>query len=89
MRILVSILFVIGFFYYAIEQMDKEVQNKAKIAMEYAYFQGQKDALEGKLNIEYDSLHEDYFWVRNANPWENGDQPTYDPQKSGKVNLEL
>ena len=86
-RIIISAILFAAFFWYALNLFSEDTENKTRIMMEYAYFQGQKDALEGKLNIEYDSLHEDWFWVRNANPWKDGTQPTYNPQKPPIENL--
>lgn len=49
-------------------------------AMEYAYFEGQKDTLGG--NVRIDSIQEEggayhYVWVKS--PWDQGKQPTYIP----------
>ena len=47
-----------------------------KEAMEYAYFEGQKDCLNGDIRIQQvdDSS---YIWI--ASPWDDGDEPTFKP----------
>ena len=46
-------------------------------AMEEAYFEGQRDALEGKLKIKATS--EGYVWTES--PWDNGSEPSFQPAK--------
>lgn len=45
-------------------------------AMEYAYFEGQKDAIEGDIRIKYnkDSI---YIWIKS--PWDNRKSPIFIP----------
>lgn len=37
--------------------------------MEYAYFEGQRDAINNDIRIEYDSLSNKYLWLKS--PWDN------------------
>ena len=54
----------------------KEVMQKAQEACERAYFEGQRDALDGDVRIKMgkDSA---FIWVKS--PWDNGDKPIYTP----------
>lgn len=81
-----------------IEQLGKNVSTTAgtktvfgstKEAMERAYFEGQKDAIEGVIRIEATS--DGYVWTKS--PWDScndcndgqGRKPTFVPPK-GKIN---
>ena len=54
----------------------KELTQKATEACERAYFEGQRDALDGDVRIK---LNKDscYQWVKS--PWNNGQKPIYNP----------
>ena len=43
---------------------------------EMAYFEGQKDALQGKIKIKKTA---DSCWVWTSSPWPNGQHPIYNP----------
>ncbi len=45
--------------------------------MEYAYFEGQKDALEGKVKIKKTKT---WDWAPGASPWDNGRAVKYNPK---------
>lgn len=45
--------------------------------VENAYFEGQKDALEGDVRIKKSETG--WVWVKS--PWNDGTAPTYDPSK--------
>lgn len=56
------------------------LEQKVKSAMEYAYFEGQKDAISGDVRI--DSIEEangSYYYVWRKSPWDQGDPPIYVP----------
>jgi len=44
-------------------------------AMEEAYFEGQRDAIEGKIRIK--ATPEGYVWTES--PWSNGVEPSFQP----------
>lgn len=50
-------------------------KNLIEIA-EKAYFEGQKDALEGDIRIK---LISDSIYVWTKSPWDNGDKPIFNP----------
>lgn len=54
----------------------KKTVDAIQKSLERAYFEGQKDALNGDVRIK---LNPDscYFWVKS--PWDCGDAPTYTP----------
>lgn len=47
----------------------------AKYALEEAYFEGQKDFLEGTVRIK--ATPEGYVWTES--PWDNGAEPSFQP----------
>lgn len=52
--------------------------------MEYAYFEGQKDAIEGDVRIKR-TPGGDYIWIKN--PWDDSDTPPGDNFYSEYVEL--
>lgn len=49
--------------------------------LEMAYFEGQKDAIEGDIRIK---LMEDSIYVWSKSPWEDGTKPVYIPTQKFK-----
>ena len=43
---------------------------------EYAYFEGQRDALTNDIRIK---MNQDSCWIWTKSPWNSGKQPIYDP----------
>ena len=52
------------------------MQNDLTKAIEYGYYEGQKDALTGDIRIK---LNEDSIWVWTKSPWDNKKEPIYNP----------
>jgi prepilin-type N-terminal cleavage/methylation domain-containing protein len=53
----------------------KNLETHTQQTIEWAYYQGQKNALEGDIRIQKrDSL---YVWIKS--PWDGGKEPSYDP----------
>lgn len=65
---------------------NERITKKANILIEYAYFEGQKDAIENKIQIKkvYDST---YIWI--GSPWNDKRVPKYNPNISVEENIEL
>lgn len=61
-----------------IEINKKNIENELYKLMEYAYFEGQKDALNGDIRIELKDSS--YIWMKS--PWDNGKNPLYKPMMS-------
>lgn len=58
---------------YVLDNKDMDKLNREiQIKMEWAYFQGQKDAIEDDLRIE--KLN-DSIWVWSHSPWDGGKEP--------------
>jgi hypothetical protein len=53
-------------------QLQTNIQSK----MEYAYYEGQKDAIEGKIRIKKISDSQ-YVWIKS--PWDGGKEPVFHP----------
>ncbi len=54
------------------------VKDKLLVAMEYAYFEGQKDALTDDVRIE----ERNGKWVWKKSPWDDSNKPAkYNPNK--------
>ena len=51
---------------------------------EYAYFEGQKDALSKDVRIK---LNEDSVWIWSKSPWDDEQEPIYNPLISLKSNF--
>jgi len=64
-----------------LKYIDPNVLNQhIQRSMEYAYFEGQKDALGGTIRI--DSIQDQagsYKYVWTKSPWDQGKQPIYVP----------
>ncbi len=58
----------------------KPITTNIQLAEEWAYFQGQKDALNGDIRLQYDSQIKKYYWKKSC--WDGGLEPTFDPLKS-------
>lgn len=55
----------------------KKRKNEIQSALEKAYFEGQKDAINNDIRISFkDSI---YHWVKS--PWNNGKNPIFTPTK--------
>lgn len=83
--ILFLALVFLGFFSYELYQKltTTPKPNIPTVALEYAYFEGQKDALNGEIKIaQVDGC---YIWT--ASPWDSGSEPVYDPCKSLEENF--
>lgn len=53
------------------------VKNEDMIkALEQAYFEGQKDALNNDIRIK---RNQDSCWIWTKSPWDNGEPPIYNP----------
>ena len=76
-KIVIVMLVIVGVFLVssctilALVDMD-EVNTQ----FEYAYFEGQRDALDGDIRIK---LNQDSCYIWCKSPWDSGKQPTYDP----------
>ena len=77
MKILIGVvsLFIIGTmisFLFTVDKqkLDEIIQQK----MEYAYFEGQKDAINGDIRIEKNT---DTSWIWVESPWDGGKQPIF------------
>jgi hypothetical protein len=61
--------------------------------MDYAYFEGQKDALNGDIRIEMrlGPNGKDSMYVWTTSPWDSGEEPKYTPNvtdsKPNKMNV--
>ena len=59
------------------------LKNVIQISQEWAYFQGQKEAMNGDVRIKYDTETKKYSWTKSC--WDGGLQPTFDPSKSEDI----
>ena len=50
-------------------------------ALEYSYFEGQKDALNGDIKIKKNN---DSCWIWMETPWESGRPPIFNPSYNCK-----
>lgn len=75
---MISFLFITGFriinskqqFTVDEQKLDEIIQQK----MEYAYFEGQKDAINGNIRIEKNT---DTSWIWIESPWDGGREPIF------------
>lgn len=85
--ILIGLLFIGGatfFTWYTtkdeISAKYNNLQSTIRETFEYAYSEGQKDALKDTLRIKYDSVNKVWYWI--SSPWLNKTKPTYDLNSS-------
>ncbi|MCK9417727.1 hypothetical protein M0Q97_13875 [Candidatus Dojkabacteria bacterium] len=57
-------------------QTEKELEKELYKLCEQAYFEGQRDALEGDVRIKKD---DNGCWIWTKSPWNTGKQPEFDP----------
>lgn len=59
-----------------LERLEKVINDSINYKMEYAYFEGQRDALDGdvRIKINKDSCYE---WIKT--PWGSGKKYMYTP----------
>lgn len=78
-----------------ITSMEKKASQKRFLAIvrlvtiseEWAYFQGQKEAMNGDVRIKYDEQTKKYSWTKSC--WDSGAKPTFDPSQSEDVGVFL
>jgi len=56
----------------------KKVFETSQEALEYAYFEGQKDAMENVIRIKKNDRG---CWGWSESPWDSGKKPIYNPEK--------
>ena len=75
----IVVFVVIWFWIFFIPYTQEKRESRIQKACEYAYAEGQKDALEGKWVIKYDSTNHVWCWINS--PWDNGRKPVYELNK--------
>lgn len=76
------LIILIIFIIFTLNSCNIAIVNKEKaieailIQCEKAYFEGQKDAINGDIRIKFNS-DSCYIWTKS--PWDNGTMPTYNP----------
>ena len=76
-RLLYSIIFL-GMVSIFIILISDNGDTKLQKALEEAYFEGQKDAINGDVRI---SKHSDSCWVWTKSCWDSGRKPLFNPCK--------
>ncbi len=73
----ICLLIYIIFFLDIIQVPKMSTEDRVRAALENAYFEGQKDAIEGDVRI----MRRDtgYEWIKS--PWEDGKLPVFDCSK--------
>lgn len=83
MKILISvfllIVMVIAFKYWVDSAFDK-INLQVTSAIEQAYFEGQKDYMNGDIRIEYTESG----WVWTKSPWNSEDTPVFNPKNEDR-----
>ena len=85
-------LIVVSFLFLGLDRsIDKRqgavIYNAVKIAQEWAYFEGQKEAMNGDIRIKYDEQLKTYSWTKSC--WDDGMTPTFDPSQSENISYFL
>jgi len=84
----IGLIFIIGLGiinYNSIKEKNESNSKLIELAMEYAYFEGQKDVLEGDLRIE--KQNENYVWI--SSPWDDNKHVIYNPSLNFLQNQKL
>jgi len=63
---------------------EKVLYNSLRLAQEWAYFMGQKEAITGDVRIKYNESTKNYSWTKSC--WDEGLTPIFDPSKSENMN---
>jgi hypothetical protein len=83
-RILLVVVLIFCFSYLLGKALELDKVRYGKydttiMLIEYAYFEGQKDALNGDIRIKKEEGSENYIWSRS--PWDDDDKIIFDPKK--------
>lgn len=54
------------------------------LSKEWAYFEGQKEALTGDVRIKFNKSTGKYEWIKSC--WDNGTPPIFNPAMSENLN---
>jgi hypothetical protein len=71
--ILITIMFLIS----ASCIKEEKIEHSLNLALEEAYFEGQKDAISGDIRIKKDS---EGYWYWSKSPWNNNREPVFNPK---------
>ena len=63
---------------YVDEELREDVTNLVQVTAEEAYYEGQKDAIEGDIRIEKNQEGV-YEWTKSC--WDSGREPSFQPGK--------
>lgn len=77
----IAIAAILSFAWPSLNNTDKVAEDVYELItyeMEAAYFDGQRDAIEGDIRIE---LNEDSVYVWSKTPWNDGKLPLFNPAK--------
>lgn len=74
---------LVWLYFDIINAQDKKVARSITIAMEYAYFEGQKDYAEGDIRIKQNGN----TWDWSKSPWDGGTKPMFVPSQDVKNQL--
>jgi uncharacterized membrane protein YvbJ len=72
---IISILFIYVL-YITFKPVDNKTESKITEILERAYFEGQKDALEGDIRIK--KIGGKYSWIKS--PWDSNTKPIFKPE---------
>jgi len=87
MAMSIAILGANGYYYHSKNQLNPEqevnkTQNLTDSLCEYAYFEGQKDAISNDVRIKLDS-DSVYIWTKS--PWNGGKKPRFIPNHQNTI----
>lgn len=87
MKIIIAGILICLFYSCKVETNEEILHKQLIMIMEYSYFKGQKDALNGNFRIEKQD-DSNFVWIKS--PWDNTDkQPDYIPSLTLENNLKL
>lgn len=70
-------------------RINSKVRSNVTESLEYSYFEGQYDAVNGDIRIAYDSVKQEYIWI--SSPWNDGelDDVIYNPKGYKQITTEI
>jgi len=79
--IVITLILILFGMTIIVKNEDKRENKSRTILIEYGYYKGQKDAINGDIRlIEVKDTNRDTVkWVWTSSPWDNGQKPLYQP----------
>jgi len=79
--IVITLILILFGMTIIVKNEDKQENKSRTILIEYGYYEGQKDAINGDIRLieVKDTNRDTVMWIWTSSPWDNGQKPLYQP----------